>query len=234
MPPRERDHVHSGSAQSDVVAEWLGVDRKLLDGLEAEVVGRIADRREELIEARGTIAAYLDVSAVAQRTIQGLVAEARVDPLTRTLNRRGIDEDFERELRRSSRTGAPMSVIVIDIDGLKKVNDELGHAAGDELLRATASAVRSALRATDALGRTGGDEFLGVLPGADDSQAELIADRITVAVRDFRISAAPERRFDVSSGWASTSETQLGPSSLIKVADERLYARRRRRRIGVA
>ena len=79
---------------------------------------------------------------------------------------------------------------------------------------------------TDHLGRTGGDEFLALLPGTDASRAERISQRIVDAVGGLEVSMAPGRRFDISVGWASTSEERLPAESLMAVADRRLYDHR--------
>jgi diguanylate cyclase (GGDEF)-like protein len=137
---------------------------------------------------------------------------AELDPLTGALNRRGLAEFAERLFTGES-AGAP-SVICLDLDDFKRVNDQLGHAAGDELLRSAVAAARDVLRAADAISRTGGDEFVVVLSDADAATASTVAERIGRAVRDHT---------EVSIGWASAPQDGDTLEALIKVADQRLY-----------
>lgn len=105
---------------------------------------------------------------------------ALTDPLTGTLNRRGITESLERALRRATRRGAHVSIVAIDLDGLREVNNRHGHGAGDEMLEAVSRHWIENVRAHDTIGRTGGDEFLLVLPDTTLSQAEAIVERLTI------------------------------------------------------
>lgn len=107
-----------------------------------------------------------------------LLREARTDVLTGLLNRRAINERIESEVARVGRTGVPLSLLVLDLDGFKVVNDRLGHAAGDDALRATADAMRRVARTADDAGRLGGDEFALLLPGATGVGAAAVAVRL--------------------------------------------------------
>lgn len=103
---------------------------------------------------------------------------AVTDPLTGLYNRRYMSSVLSRLLARSERNGRPLSVIALDVDGLKAVNDFQGHAAGDALLRAAGDAIRESLRAEDFGVRVGGDEFVAVLADTREADAHLIAERI--------------------------------------------------------
>src|SRR4051794_2915904 len=105
-----------------------------------------------------------------QRRELGLAS--RTDHLTGALNRRGFHERVQAEMARASRSGDPLSVVLVDLDGFKRVNDESGHAAGDELLRWVAGRLGAGLRPSDAAGRLGGDEFALLLPGLDAGAAQ--------------------------------------------------------------
>lgn len=93
-----------------------------------------------------------------------LARMAITDPLTGLRNHRAFQEDLARELQRVARSGLPLSLVILDVDGLKDINDRLGHQAGDERLQAVAAAIRSSQRATDLAYRVGGDEFAVILP----------------------------------------------------------------------
>jgi diguanylate cyclase (GGDEF)-like protein len=191
---------------------WLGIDPVVLADLDPAVVASLDARRAETLEA--------------QRTIIGLRAEARVDPLTGALNRRGIAEYLDLETEHAQRTGRSLAVLVCDLDGLKQTNEDYGLVAGDHLLCAAASVIRAELRAVDHLGRVGGDEFLAVLPSARVAQAKRIAQRIVEAVHTMTVPGVGSRRFEASVGWASTAEDDVASMSLIGVATDRLRASR--------
>lgn len=121
----------------------------------------------------------------AEQRIQALESElaevsnlVREDQLTGALNRRGMDEAFEREMARADRLVAPLSISLLDIDHFKKLNDSLGHQAGDEALKHLTRVVRDLLRPTDSLARYGGEEFLILLPNTDLDEAERILKRL--------------------------------------------------------
>jgi len=103
---------------------------------------------------------------------------AVTDPLTGLFNRHKLNESLDGEVERGVRYQRPLSVIMIDLDGLKRINDEFGHPAGDQVLIEVAEGIRSQIRRVDIPTRLGGDEFLVVLPEADQLEAEGVANRI--------------------------------------------------------
>jgi diguanylate cyclase (GGDEF)-like protein len=157
---------------------------------EQQPVGALAltfDSRIEQLPQR--VAAALEVLAEeaavaitrADAALQ-LAEQARRDPLTGLANRRGWEEALDIELDRSARTGAPVSVLMLDLDGLKPYNDTHGHQAGDQLLVATAQAWLARLRPTDVLARYGGDEFVAVLPGCEATTALRVSQALLAAL----------------------------------------------------
>jgi diguanylate cyclase len=117
--------------------------------------------------------------------VQGLEAELRrlsdevaTDQLTQVANRRGLMAAFEVERARSEREGHPLSLALIDVDDFKRLNDKLGHAAGDRALASLAAAVQKALRPTDLVARYGGEEFVILLPTSNAEEAEQIVSRL--------------------------------------------------------
>lgn len=123
----------------------------------------------------GVVGLVLASERQALRTIADLAA---TDPLTGLANRRRFDELAARELARSKREERPVAVVYIDVDDLKRRNETHGHEAGDALLAEFASVARRELRATDVLARVGGDEFAGLLPGADVDDAAATIERL--------------------------------------------------------
>ena len=120
----------------------------------------------------------LGVSLVVSSLVQHLRGQAALDPLTGALNRRALDEAAHTAHDRDQRASQHTTIVEIDLDGFKAYNDEHGHAAGDTLLTGLADAWRTELRHTDILARTGGDEFVLVLPATSTEEAEALVGRM--------------------------------------------------------
>jgi len=118
------------------------------------------------------------------RQNEELQIAARTDPLTGLANRRALDEDIQRRFSECQRSGAPLSVMLLDVDHFKDFNDAHGHRAGDEALRVIAGAVRTAMRHIDVVTRYGGEEFLVILPDTPIDWATAAAERARQAVRE--------------------------------------------------
>lgn len=126
----------------------------------------------------GTYLIILFILSVLKGSLEHEKEFARTDYLTGVGNRRSFVEDAHKEIDRARRYEHPFTVIYIDVDDLKVINDRFGHDAGDELLRSLAQAIRRKLRMTDLVARLGGDEFCILLPEADPDMAELIVQRL--------------------------------------------------------
>jgi len=136
------------------------------------------------------------------------------DELTGSYNRRFLMESLARELARAGRSGGGFSVCLVDVDHFKAVNDTLGHAAGDDVLKQVAAIAARGLRAIDVFGRFGGEEFLLVLPDTDEAGAKVVAERIRAAV-------AAETRVTVTIGVAR--HTGGDAAAVLARADQALY-----------
>jgi diguanylate cyclase (GGDEF)-like protein len=150
-----------------------------------------------------------------------LAEASRTDALTGCLNRRGFDERLAAAIGRVERAGGLLSIVLIDVDGFKRVNDEHGHAAGDELLRWLVERAGCKLRAADFLGRLGGDEFAVVLPDTDEVDATRVVARMRADLED---------RIQASYGVACSAAAGLDADALLSRADADLYRRKRRSR----
>ncbi len=150
------------------------------------------------------------------------------DGLTGIYNRRFFDQMLPREVNRSRRLGAQVSLLMLDIDHFKRFNDRLGHPAGDEALRALVRTLGQRLRAMDFVARYGGEEFAVVLPGADRGSALATAERLRSAVESatFGLPASNDR-LTVSVGVAVYPEDADDASSLLAAADSALYTAKR-------
>jgi diguanylate cyclase (GGDEF)-like protein len=174
------------------------------------------------VMASVTIAAIV-VRALAtrnERLVGQLTAEARIDPLTELLNRRGLAERFDHELARSLRSRTSLAVVAIDIDHFKVINDTHGHEAGDRALTWVANRLAEQTRGADITARTGGEEFLVVLPGAGAESAYEFAERLRQGIAEH----APFS-LTISAGVAAA----IAPSGteLVAAADQALFAAKR-------
>jgi diguanylate cyclase (GGDEF)-like protein len=166
-----------------------------------------------------------EVRAVSDRlsgvaaTIADLTAQATTDPLTGVANRRSFYSSLTAELKRAERTNAPVTLVLIDLDGFKEINDTHGHPFGDGVLQTIAEKVRASLRATDVIARVGGDEFAILLPGtARDSAATMIA-----RARDEATASVGGVPLTWSAGVATFPTDALDGATLVECADAALY-----------
>jgi diguanylate cyclase (GGDEF)-like protein len=191
------------------------------------------------------LAGYVSIGIRRARLIDNLARDldrmSREDPLTSIANRRVFDLRLRREWQQSTRTGAPMSLLMIDIDHFKRFNDSLGHQAGDECLKRVAGVLaETAARSTDLPARYGGEEFAVVLPVTDEAGAEQVAKTILYRVQRLNVlhpdsKTAPH--VTISIGVATLIATSAkAESELVKVADRALYRAKKqgRNRVVVA
>lgn len=163
---------------------------------------------------------------------------ARFDPLTGVANRRHFVERVGAEIVRSSRYGKPLSMLMVDIDQLKEVNDIYGHQAGDIILRALCETCKIVLREVDIVGRWGGDEFAILLPETPSAIARQVAERLRGAIEGTVVALETHSplHFSVSIGCASRNATDDDMDSILNLADKALYDAKRtgRNRVCVA
>lgn len=153
---------------------------------------------------------------------------AMTDGLTRLANRRHFDEALHTEFYRLKRSGAPLSLIMIDIDHFKKFNDSYGHIAGDNCLKQVALGIKNITgRAHDIVARYGGEEFAVILPETDDQRATALAERIRKAVEQLEIPhelSESEKYVTVSLGVVTVSASVIAsPETVVDMADKALY-----------
>ncbi|MDQ7039234.1 MAG: GGDEF domain-containing protein [Aquificota bacterium] len=149
------------------------------------------------------------------------------DPLTDLDNRRSFTEKAKAMAEYAKRYGEPLSVLMIDIDNFKKVNDTYGHDVGDRLLKALADVIRRSIRSSDTAARFGGEEFVVLLPRTDEEGARLVADRIRKGFKEVRVDADGERIGSTVSIGVATMRGEDGVEEVIKRADEALYEAKR-------
>ena len=159
---------------------------------------------------------------------QVLQVQSIKDPLTGLYNRRFMEETLKRELSKATRDAVDLSLIMLDLDNFKKLNDIHGHSAGDAVLRSTASLIMKSIRATDVACRFGGEELIIILPDCSIEDALLRAE----SIRDSLESMSPTdgvQTFSVTAsfGVASTTRNGTDQTILIQAADAALYKAKR-------
>jgi diguanylate cyclase (GGDEF)-like protein len=173
---------------------------------------------EDVLARCRTLANVVELALGNAIAHQELEIQANTDPLTGLSNRRGLSLYLDGDRRLN-----PMSILVLDIDGLKAINDAQGHDVGDKILVAVARAASGVLRGGDLLARTGGDEFLAVVADADESDARRVAARVTEAVSRIKVQGA---RTSVSVGYACCGKNG-DIERLRQQADEAMYEAKR-------
>jgi diguanylate cyclase (GGDEF)-like protein len=211
LPERDLDADHVQDAMDSFMESFS----KALSGIEqeAEEVNQYAVRLDSAYKEIETSSAQLKEFSFK-------------DDVTGLYNRRFFSIRLEEEVSRYRRFNHPVSVVLLDLDGFKAVNDELGHAAGDETLRGMAEILLKHSRGINVISRYGGDEFAVLLVETSKAGARLYADRIRYVLPTYRFGHG--RRITASFGIASLPEDVVpGRDDLIRAADEALYAAKR-------
>jgi diguanylate cyclase (GGDEF)-like protein len=175
----------------------------------------------EVIERFAAMAALAFNSARQRETLR---AEARTDGLTGVLNHRAYHERLHQEVTRALGDGRRLSVVVLDLDHFKAINDTHGHVEGDRALRAVAEGLQTAVRNVDTVARLGGEEFALILPGAGPAEAGEAAERARTAVAEVTVAG---RALTASAGIATCPEDSRAPGRLLELADAALYRAKR-------
>jgi diguanylate cyclase (GGDEF)-like protein len=232
--------VGIGRATVTALVTSAAVGALILLLLAAAVSTRLKRGARRPLERLGTAMARLDagepaelkaiggtaeIQAVSQHlnrvaaTIADLTAQATTDPLTGVANRRSFYSSLDTELKRAERTNAPVTLVLIDLDGFKEINDTHGHPFGDGVLQTIAEKVSASLRATDVIARVGGDEFAILLPAtARDSAATMI-----MRARDEATASVGGVPLTWSAGVATFPTDAREGTTLVECADAALY-----------
>ena len=228
--PIVRKHIEElsvpGAASSNVAVRffhkngslvWMEVSARMVEDLET------GQPKEMILVAR-------DLTERKKLEDQ-LLAMAMTDGLTGLSNRRAFDAELERQWIQVLENSSQVSLVLLDIDHFKQLNDEYGHLAGDDCLRVIGAAVRSAVRGADVVARYGGEEIAIILPSTDPAEALKIAEAVRTAIEDLNIEHAgnPEggNKVTASLGVATALARAGGairmPESLVLSADKALY-----------
>lgn len=249
----DEERISDYNAAGGRVFPWLNSDsigKKLSDLPEGAALEQAVSRRKVLRLTRdgkgryfevkmtqlldkkkvvGKVFMFQDVTAL-HRVLRKLYRLANYDTLTKIFNRRRFFDDAEKEVSRIARYGGQISLLMIDLDLFKDVNDLYGHQAGDTVLAEVAQTLKRRIRASDILGRYGGEEFVIILVAMDPGKAFQIAESIREGVEDLRISHAGKvMKITVSIGVATSAQDAQGISleKLLLEADLALYRAKR-------
>ncbi|HWQ28926.1 MAG TPA: GGDEF domain-containing protein [Dehalococcoidia bacterium] len=195
----------------------------LIGGGLAFVLSSIA--RNRMVEVERAYSAHLEALSLRLRGM------AFRDSLTGLYTHRYFYDQLAHEVERSLRYGHPLSLLMIDLDRFKEMNDTYGHLMGDRLLKLVADTITRCVRGSDIVGRYGGDEFVVILPDTKPEEARAVADKLRAAVRGQQAwDLAPDRLgLSISVGVASCPEDARSVNELLQVADRRLYAQKPRK-----
>lgn len=211
--------------------EWNGLRAQLR--VRGRTVGlmTVATQVDRLFNAGDLLfmAAVADQVAIALDRARQFASEARTDHLTGIANRREFERVMEREVALAERHGRRLSVMMIDLDNLKRINDRQGHRAGDAAIKLVAQQLQRVVRASDVCARVGGDEFAVAMPETDVERAREVGFRLRAAVQQGGLGAKSTDSVDVSIGigaWRAGQDWQ----AVYHSADVDLYEDKRRRR----
>jgi diguanylate cyclase (GGDEF)-like protein len=190
-----------------------------------EITGVVKLTHGDRVQIGSTIYKYLSGSDTESAFYEEIYQLTITDNLTQVHNRRHFDDEIEREFSRARRFRRTFSVLLLDIDHFKHVNDRYGHLVGDAVLREVAQSVRRRVRRDDCVARYGGEELVILMPETSLVSARSLADDLragiaahVVTYRDARFSVT------VSIGCAEFSDGDTGPADLVGRADQKLYA----------
>lgn len=213
--------IAAGDLGARVGLEDAGVMEPLALGVNL-MAERVALNQEELREQVQRATREL------RRQKDAAEMAARVDPLTGVFSRRAFNEAAETEMQRALRYGQPLSLIMVDIDHFKQVNDTYGHTTGDSVLASFAATLAQEVREVDVIGRLGGEEFAVLLPNTDVTEALRVAERMRLAVASGNLQADGELlRYTASFGVAAFDPRELSLNRFIDRADAALYEAKR-------
>lgn len=226
---RFRPHPHPDAASGSLLVVPLVHGGEVLGVLNFQR-SVVADFSADEIEFFTAVASQAAMAVKNARLHEQTVALSVTDPLTQVPNRRFLFAQLESEVARAGRFGTPVSLVMIDIDHFKKLNDREGHPAGDEVLRQVASLLRRSVRRVDTLARYGGEEFAVLLPQLPRKEALDVAEKLRAAVATAPLPHGAEQplgKITISVGVATLPDDAPDMDQLVDRADAALYASKR-------
>jgi diguanylate cyclase (GGDEF)-like protein len=208
-----------------VVPLDAGAERMAVLVLGSRISDKLYGRAESELAATLSFAAAIALKN--SELVEQLHSAATTDELTGLYNRRALEERLAAEISRSLRHQLHTSVLLLDLDRFKGINDTMGHAAGDRLLIQVAKILRQQCRALDVVGRLGGDEFLVILPMTKPSEAQVFVGRVQASLREMEKASPEFGACTLSMGVAESPRHGTTVSSLLAAADSALYKAKR-------
>lgn len=230
---RDQEYTHPEDRQADVDAAWEilngrrnthETEKRFVrpDGSVRWVLAYLTFLRDDAGRPLSWVGQFLDITERREQEA-ALRHMADHDELTGLLNRRAFHRALEQHLARTRRYGPMGSIVMLDLEGVKRVNDTLGHQAGDELIAGCGETLRGRLRESDVVARLGGDEYAVLLPAGGRADAEVVTDALVTAVRE-----RGEPRVTISAGVAVIDAESGTADELLVSADRAMYAVKRR------
>jgi diguanylate cyclase (GGDEF)-like protein len=193
------------------------------NGVITRIVEVVPPEIQILLLGIGALAVLFGVATLATgRRLADAESRAATDALTGLPNHCAVHEELGRRVEQAERKNAPLSVVLLDLDNFKRVNDSYGHLKGDQVLKAVGNRMRDELRGRDFVGRYGGEEFVAILPGSDRDGAVTVVDRLRRNLWDVEVPGVREL-VTASLGVAAFPEDGKTPNQLLESADEALY-----------
>jgi diguanylate cyclase (GGDEF)-like protein len=218
---RAAKETNAGDVARDISALQAVLVRALRDELAESEPDRFAEAVERLVDATGAIQAAAAEELVRRRSRE-LESQANTDALTGLGNLRQLQRSIAQMLEINKRYGHPFGLLLMDVDGLKRVNDAHGHQAGDRVLMQVAMALRRSIRTVDVAARLGGDEFCVLAPQQEAEAAVKLGERLAAAVGE-EVAAPDDPPVSLSIGVVSCPEHGSEAEVLIDGADRAMY-----------
>ena len=212
--------------RADTLESLAGVVREMV--IESRTVQSLVGQAQQRLQAEHARAAALDAQVTAlESELRRVSDEVSTDQLTQVANRRGLMSAFEQERARQSRSGGPLCVALLDVDNFKRLNDDLGHGAGDIALRSLADLVRRDLRPTDHVARYGGEEFVLLMPDTPVAEAQQVLNRLQRALTGGLFMHENKQVFVTFSAGVTLYQDGEAIEATLDRADRALYEAKR-------
>jgi diguanylate cyclase (GGDEF)-like protein len=211
------------SREEETYSFYLNQSVRALVGIVLLFTVYLVYQQWQILRMRGQISEQIESLAQVQSLTAEVYKLAALDQLTGLYNRRSGEQRLADEIARSLRYGRPLTLLMIDLDGLKQVNDKLGHAGGDMMLKAFSDRVQRAIRGSDLAVRLGGDEFMVILPECRSEEVRHVILRLEGASVTYEGQHVPCR---FSRGWVDYRPGETA-QEFLKRADDALYANKR-------
>ena len=212
--------------RADTLESLAGVVREMV--IESRTVQSLVGQAQQRLQAEHARAAALDAQVTAlESELRRVSDEVSTDQLTQVANRRGLMSAFEQERARQARSGGPLCVALLDVDNFKRLNDDLGHGAGDIALRSLADLVRRDLRPTDHVARYGGEEFVLLMPDTPVAEAQQVLNRLQRALTGGLFMHENKQVFVTFSAGVTLYQDGEAIEATLDRADRALYEAKR-------